>query len=249
MNQEENYHISFFRPTTNRALTNRNMVLWLIGIWAVAIFGFHFLMRVIEKPTPEPQLTAFNAVWSSVKTNQANPDEVKQFALSALHVAGKVFIKPDYRAALDNGFTWATFQLADSAQRAALSKALLHFEKISAEAKTINDDDYLNAKQELGALIQPLLGLQPGHVLTKIAPLELQSSDIDQFTEANKALVETCMPLYSIHNQSVLTDTRFLGFPFHYFYTAVFLLLLFIGLCWVYCYKVDQYNKKMGIAE
>jgi putative solute:sodium symporter small subunit len=249
MDKNNNYRISFFRPTTDRATQNRNMVLWLLGIWVVAIFGFHIVMRAIEKPTPEPALTAFNEVWDAIQTEQASADEINTFAHATLHVAGKVFISADHRAALDNGITWATFQLADSAQKVALQSALQKFETISSATPGINDAQYIEAKNALGGLAQSILGLSPNEVLAKILPLELRSSGMATFTSENKEMVATCMPKYTIHNRSVLTDTTFLGFPFHYFYTAVFLLILFIGLCWVYCYKIDQYNKKVGIAE
>ncbi len=225
------------------------MVLWLIGIWAIAIFGFHILMRVIEKPVPEPQLITFNEVWNDVKEGNAEDAALLKFANSTLHVAGKVFISTEHRAALDNGITWATFQLADSAQQAALLIALRDFEKAEAEAGAVTDADYISAKLKLGGLAQTILKLQPDEILAKILPLELKSSGIEALSNENKEIIETCMPFYTIHNRSVLTDTTFLGFPFHYFYSAVFLLILFIGLCWTYCYNVDQYNKKLGIEE
>ena len=249
MDKENNYHISFFKPTTDRSKYNRNMVLLLVSIWAVAIFGFHFLLRAIEKPTPEPQLITFIEVWDNVKSGDATADEITKFAQSTLHVAGKVFISTKHRAAIDNGITWATMQLADSAQKIAITDALVNFEKAANEASAVTDKEYIEAKLKLGALTQSVLNLNPNDILSKILPLELRSSGMDIFTEENKTIVETCMPFYTIHNRSVLTDTKFLGFPFHYFYTAVFLLILFIGLCWVYCYKVDKYNEKLGIVE
>lgn len=249
MSQENNYHISFFQPTTARARYNRNMVVWLISIWAVAIFGFHFLLKAIEKPTPEPELLVFNEVWENVKTGNATSEELLKFAQATLHVSGKVFIKADHRTALNNGISWATYQLADSVQKAAISELLLKFESAAKNANVVTEPDYIKAKLELGAIAQQILKLNPATVLAKILPLELRSSGILEFTEANKATVEACMPLYTIHNRSVLTDTKFLGFPFHYFYTAVFLLILFIGLCLAYCYKVDKYNASIGLAE
>jgi putative solute:sodium symporter small subunit len=249
MNKKNDYHISFFKPTTDRAKHNRNMVLWLLSIWTVAIFGFHILLRVIEKPTPEPQLITFNEVWSSVKSDNANAAEITKFAQSALHVTGKIFIAPEHKAALDNGITWATMQLADSTQKVAITEALLSFEKAEKEAQVVTDKGYIDAKLKLGALAQSVIGLQAGSVLAKILPHELKSSGIEIFTDENKAIVAKCMPLYTIHNRSVLTDTKFLGFPFHYFYSAVFLLILFIGLCLVYCIKVDKYNKSIGVVE
>jgi len=249
MDEKNNYHISFFKPTTERAKYNRNLVIWLIGIWAVAIFGFHFLLRVIEKPTPEPQLITFNKVWNNVKTENATNEEIAQFAQTTLHVAGKIFIKSEDRAALDNGISWATMQLADSAQKKAISKALQNFESVTANTQALTDENYISAKIELGALAASILNIDPQNVLAKILPLELHSSGIEIFTEQNKAIIESCMPFYTIHNRSVLTDTTFLGFPFHYFYTAVFLLMLFIALCWIYCYRVDKFNEKMEISE
>jgi putative solute:sodium symporter small subunit len=57
------------------------------------------------------------------------------------------------------------------------------------------------------------------------------------------------MEKHLTHNRSVLTDTKFLGFPFHYFYTAVFLLVLFVGLCLVYCRLMDDLSAKYGMEE
>jgi putative solute:sodium symporter small subunit len=249
MNLKNDYHISFFKPTTDRAKYNRNLALWLICIWALATFGFQFLLRAIEKPTPEPQLITFNEVWDNVKSGSANNDELTKFVHSTLHVTGKVFISPEHRGALDNGITWATFQLADSAQKLAIAEALVEFDLATTEMNTITDENYVLAKLKLGALAQAVVGLAPNDVLVKILPLELKVSGMEVFTDANKAVVEECMPFYTIHNRSVLTDTKFLGFPFHYFYTAVFLLILFIGLCLLYCYRIDVYNKKNGLAD
>jgi putative solute:sodium symporter small subunit len=249
MSNDSNYHISFFRPTTERAKTNRNIVLLLVSIWAVAIFGFHFVMRAIEKPTPEPELVTFNSVWESVQTGNASEEELKQFANSALHVAGKVFIKTEHRNALDNGISWVSMQLADSAQKIALKNAAISFNEASKNAESVSDQTYIKAKNELGGIAQQIIGVEPGSTLYHILPLEINAEGFDAFTDENKKIVAAAMPLYMIHNQSVLTDTKFLGFPFHYFYSAVFLLILFIALCYAYCVMIDKYNKKMEIAE
>lgn len=249
MEKNNDYRISFFKPTTERAKYNRNMVILLISIWAVGVFGFHFLLRAIEKPTPEPELTVFNEVWDNVKNEKANNKELLKFAQSTLHVAGKVFIKSEHRTALDNGITWATFQLADSAQKQALIVALNDFELETSRADAVTDETYIAAKIKLGALAGSILQLSADNVLGKILPLELSSKGIESISDDNKTIIEAAMPLYMVHNRSVLTDTKFLGFPFHYFYTAVFLLILFIALCYAYCIKVDKYNKKMEIAE
>jgi len=249
MESSNEYRISFFKPTTERARVNRNMVVWLVSIWAVCIFGFHFLMKAIEKPTPEPELIIFQEVWDGVKSGTATVDEMEQFALSALHVTGKVFIQPEHRAALDNGISFAVFQLADSVEKAALSLDIQAFERIVEDANDLTDAAYVSARNQLRNTASSILNLSTNHVLSGILPYELKSGELNTLHQENIPVIETAMPLYMTHNRSVLTDMIILGFPFHYFYTAVFLLILFIGICWVYCFRVDRYNASVGIAE
>ena len=57
------------------------------------------------------------------------------------------------------------------------------------------------------------------------------------------------MERYLVHNRSFLTDTTFLGFPLHYYYTGQFLLILFIVLCLIYARVTDKMNTRLGIEE
>jgi putative solute:sodium symporter small subunit len=93
------------------------------------------------------------------------------------------------------------------------------------------------------------LDLSPYDIRTKIIPFEISSSSFNELNLASLAGLPEIMKKYLIHNQSFLTDFKFLGFPFHYFYTAVFLLILFVGLCWIYCVKIDSLNKRLDIAD
>jgi putative solute:sodium symporter small subunit len=86
-------------------------------------------------------------------------------------------------------------------------------------------------------------------VRTKILPVELMSADIENLTSKTKENLPGIMTKFLVHNQSFLTDFKFLGFPFHYFYTAIFLLILFVGLCWLYCVRTDNMNAKMDIID
>ena len=104
-------------------------------------------------------------------------------------------------------------------------------------------------KEKLIALLRGIYDLHPNDVRAKIAPLEVHAGMMETFNDENKAVFEEAMGLYLVHNRSVLTDTKFLGFPFHYFYTAVFLLILFVGLCWLYCVRTDMYNRRYGIED
>ena len=59
----------------------------------------------------------------------------------------------------------------------------------------------------------------------------------------------SAMEKYLVHNRSFLTDATFFGFPLHYFYTAQFLLILFIILCIVYAKAIDKIHTRLGIEE
>ncbi len=249
METNNEYHISFFKPTTIQAKRNRNLALMLIGFWAIAIFGFQILLRVFEEPTPEPSYITYEKVWTDVKAENASQAELQEFAKSTMAVLGKVMINPEDKAILGNGLNWAVFQLADSVQKVQIEKQVLAFEKLKAEITNIRDESYLKAKAELSLIVSPIINLSDKDVRAKLLPLELSFSQMLVFDAKNKELLPATMKKYLIHNQSFLTDFKLLGFPFHYFYTAVFLLILFVFLCWLYCIRIDKFNKLYNIED
>jgi len=246
---QNDYHISFFKPTTPQAKWNRNLAIKLILIWAVAVFGFHFLLRAIEKPTPEEAYVKYEQVWENILSEDATTDDMQVFGNVTLSVLGKVFIKPEEKSALMNAISWTSFQLADSAQKILLQEQIAEFEKLKSEDISISDVAYIEAKNSLSLIASEIIGLDSKDVRSKILSVSLSSSQLESFKEENKSMIPTIMSTYLIHNQSVLTDFKFLGFPFHYFYTAVFLLILFVFLCWLYCVRVDAMNIKLDLEE
>ncbi|MGM0463926.1 MAG: sodium/substrate symporter small subunit [Bacteroidota bacterium] len=246
---QQDYHISFFKPTTDSARRNRNIIVQLILIWAVAIFGFQILLKVIEKPTPEKAWEIYQVHRDKLEAGSSDASVLVPVSQSALSVLGKVAIDPVHRTALDNMISWSAYRIADSAQRAVLTDKLAAFETVAATTDVVTADDYVAAKNDLIPVIQEIFALSPSDVRSKIAAVELHSSMMDSFSDENRKIVREAMDFYLIHNRSVLTDTVFLGFPFHYFYTAVFLLILFVGLCWLYCVRTDMFNKKYDIED
>ena len=243
------YHISFFRPTTPRAKANRTIVIWLASIWAVSIFGFQILLLVLEKPTPEPAYLTFQSVWGDVEDNSADRIELQEFGKSALSVLGKIAISDKEKATLENALSWSIYQLTPDSLRSVLVARVQGFEKIKAEIVNISNPDYVAARNVLSKELSPVLVLASNDVRRNILPLALRSSSMKVLTDDTKVSLPAIMEKYLIHNQSVLTDTRFLGFPFHYFYTGVFLLILFVGLCWVYCVLVDRLDARLNTVE
>jgi len=243
------YHISFFKPTTRIARLNRNIVVYLVCIWTVAIFGFQIALKVFEKPTPEPAYLEYEQVWDRVAGNTASDQELRVFARTSLSVLGKNFIDPGHRQALDNGLSHSLYLLAGQEKGDQLKKRIAEFEKLKTVNRNITDPVYVDAKKELASLAAPLLGLSGNDVRTPLISIELSSSMMDALSEESREAIPVAMSTYLIHNQSFLTDGRIFGFPFHYFYTSIFLLVLFVGLCWLYCVRTDRRDKILGIKE
>lgn len=243
------YHISFFKPTTPHGKANRNLTIWLVVIWFVAIFGFHFLMRAIEKPTPEPAYTTFEQTWAKIEAGTAEAADIQEFGKASLSVLGKIAIAADDKAVLNNAFSWSVYELTADTLRESLMAKIKRFEAIKEEITQIDDKAYVETKLALSTGLSPILNLSLMDVRATILPLELSSENMDALTEETVNKLPAVMAKYLIHNQSFLTDTQFLGFPFHYFYSAVFLLILFVGLCWLYCVKTDQLNAKFNVVD
>jgi len=244
---QNDYRFSFFKPTTESARHNRNMVVQLVLIWAVAIFGFQIMLKILEKPVPEPSYTLFESSWQSIEAGTPAVTDYQGAGQAVLSVLGKIAIQPDDKLLLNNALSWYAYQLAD--QKEEFITRVADFEEVAASISDITDEAYVAKKNELVPVLAELFGLDEMDVRSKIAPLEVKTSLMESFEDSDRDQMMETMGFYLIHNRSVLTDVRFLGFPFHYFYTAVFLLILFVGLCWLYCVRTDMFNKKYGIED
>ena len=247
MNESPNdYHISFFKPTTPQAKSNRNMVIWLVSVWFVAIFGFHIVLKLIEKPTPEPIYTEFNKAWGNLENNTAAQKDFQVIGQASLSVLGKIFVSADEKSVLQNALSHSAYWLTADSLKSSLIKEIESFLVIKDEAVDINDAQYQSQKKALIKRLCPVIGLSNLDVRKELIAIELTSSNINAFTVETQSRLPDIMQKYLVHNQSVLTDMKFLGFPFHYFYTAVFLLILFVGLCLGYCVRTDMLNAKFN---
>ena len=248
-NQEDSYKISFFKPTTELAKVNRNLTLKLLIVWVVAIFGFQILLKIVEKPTPEPAYTSFENVWESVKSGNSTVEEKQIAVKSFLSVLGKLMVKPDDREVLDNAVSYYTYQIVPNNSRSEFINLVNEFNSINNNEVSLTDKDYIVAKARIIDKASDILDVNKYSLKAKLLPFELNSRYMMELDIDNLLSVHTVMSKYLIHNQSFLTDFRFLGFPFHYFYTSVFLLILFVGLCWFYCYRIDIIHKRLNVNE
>lgn len=213
---DSTYDVSFFSPKTPATKDNMKMVVIMLIVWAAAVFGFQFLLIAMNKPTPEASLSNFTKVWPGIQTGTASEQDQKDLAKVVLMVLGKnIAVKEPHKKVLRNVLTATTFALGAQGTDP----------KAAASAIGLGSEGF-----------DPLLAS-----ILKMSLVPVTSATI---SDADKAALPQIMDLYLIHNRSALTDTRFLGFPFHYWYTSQFLLILFVALCWIFCFKTDAANVK-----
>jgi len=212
------YRVNFFKPKTDHAKANMKMVVIMLTAWAVAVFGFQLLLLAIEKPTAERTLGQYESVASVVAEGKATAEQKQTLARSLLMVLGKnIVLKDSDKAILKNTLCNTIASIDPKAT-----------ETPEAAAKAIG----LGSKD-----FDPILTKILASSLVPVKPLSAE----------DKEKLPKIMNLYLTHNQSVLTDTRFLGFPLHYWYTAQFLLILFVVLCWLFCKQTDKANRKFNL--
>lgn len=246
--ETEKYRISFFKPTTQQAVYNRNLIVKLFIMWAVAIFGFQILLKILEKPVPEEALISFNTAWDKIESEGASASDYKAAGRSMVQVMGKINLLPDDYIALKDGVGWALAMVYPDQDIEVLQKHVSQLNVLKDEITSLRDENYLETKNIIISKAAPALGMDTGTLLAQLLAIGLDD-DMQNILEASRSRIPDIMALYLTHNRSVLTDTIFLGFPFHYFYTAVFLLAFFIGLCWIYCYRTDKLHAKLNFLE
>jgi len=249
------YSFSLFNPVSQYGRKNRNLILTLLIIWFVAIFGFQLLLLIVQKPTPEKTLLTFESVWENVKTGKATEQEKKDFVNSLVAVAGKSSVKPANRIVLDNALTWSVFSMVSDTEKVILSQQIRELvtikEKLPNAAGaeyTLMQSDLIRIKTNINSIANEKSGIDPTNNKEAILPYNLNAENKELSADDMESLPKI-MKLYLTHNQSFLTDAKILGFPFHYFYTAEFLLMLFVGMCLFYSIRVTQLQKKFSIKE
>lgn len=249
------YNFSLFKPVSPYGRKNRNLIITLLIIWFVAIFGFQMLLVLVQKPTPEKTLIAFESVWGNVKTGNATYQEKKDFVNSLIAVAGKSSVMPENKIILDNALTWSVYGMISDSEKVVLSSQIAQLVSIKEKLPKATDAEYLLMQSELirikatiNSIANEKTGVDPTNNKAVILPYSLNAEN-KELSAGDMEALPNIMKLYLTHNQSFLTDTKFLEFPFHYFYTAEFLLMLFVGMCLFYSIRITQLQKKFSIME
>jgi hypothetical protein len=226
-------HINFFKPHSPFAKENMIFTLALVGLWAVAVFGFQFLLIALQKPTPEPAHQAYAQVWGAVEAGEATTDQRKTFSRAVLSVLGKnVAVTAEHKSVLSAALSATVLGLLNDGDEAEFTASL------AAENKT-----------EALRLAAGAIGLEDkgfDKIMRELLPKSLMPSASAELGVDVKRKIPAIMDRYLIHNRSTLTDFTFIGFPFHYWYTSQFLLILFVLLCLVYATKITRIMVKHG---
>ena len=212
-------------------------------------------MLIFQKPTPEKSLTKFEAVWDNVKNGKANETEKQDFVKSLISVEGKSTLKKEKKAVLDSAVTWTVHSMVGDSEGVLLSSYINTLKDTREKLVKADNEEYTKLQSELvltkasiNSMLDKKIGIEATSVEAALLPYCL-TAQCKELSDECKASLPEIMKLYLTHNQSFLTDSKFLGFPFHYFYTAEFLLILFVCLCLIYSMRITQLQKKFSIKE
>lgn len=256
MESSDQYNFSIFSPRNLHGKKNRNVIFTMLVIWAVAVFGFQFLLKAIEKPTPEKALTLFESEWSVIAVGNEEEADYRALLNSLLMVKGKITVAVSDRELLSEAISSVTFRMMPDSLSPLVLEKVTELEKMHSDIATLKGEQYMDLKfriqdasTNLIRILEPYTGYGTTSLEAPILAASLKKDYPVSLTEPSLARLPDLMKLYLTHNQSVLTDTKFLGFPFHYFYTAVFLLILFVAMCIIYNIMIEWRLGKEGIVE
>jgi uncharacterized membrane protein len=256
MESSDQYNFSIFSPRNRHGRKNRNVIFTMLAIWAVAVFGFQTLLRVIEKPVPEAALGQFEEQWSKINNGTEADADYKAILHSLVMVKGKITVTEADRKLLSEAMTAVTFRLTPDSVRLLVMDGVAGLSRMHEEISSLKGQQYLDMKTlirytgtGLEEKLEPFTGFTAGSLEAQILVAGLRKDWPATISGPEMSRLPEVMKLYLTHNRSVLTDTSLLGFPFHYFYTAVFLLILFVVLCIVYNRLIEWRLNKEGIVE
>jgi len=233
MSDDKRYEVNFFRPLSNHAKANTKLIITLATIWAVAVFGFQFLLMILNEPTPEEAYTTFTKVWPEiVKGENVNSASQEEFSKSLLYVLGKNIAVSDAHKLI---------------LKESLSQTLYNMQVDSLKPLFMTEPNEINISLAKKALQLKETGFDK--IFADLLPYSLIKVEKGELSQLTIAELPAIMKLYLVHNQNILTDFKFLGFPFHYWYTAQFLLILFVILCLVYAVVIDKANTTHDFVE
>ncbi|MDZ7633257.1 MAG: hypothetical protein U5L72_01965 [Bacteroidales bacterium] len=92
MESSDQYNFSIFTPRNRHGRKNRNVIFTMLAIWAVAVFGFQILLRVIEKPVRKRLLHCLKQSGLMLPAETAIRQIIQTLLGSLLMARGKITV-------------------------------------------------------------------------------------------------------------------------------------------------------------
>ena len=149
MESSDNYNFSLFKPRNLHGRKNRNVILTMLLIWAVAVFGFQILLRLIEKPTPEKSLAGFESVWPQAFANDLRSVDYKTLLNSLVLVKGKTTVSPADKKILNEAISSIIFNVIPDSIRSGIMECISNIHVAKSEISEAKDQDFLDLKESI----------------------------------------------------------------------------------------------------
>jgi hypothetical protein len=159
MQATSDYHFNLFQPFTEHGRKIRNLILTMLAVWAVCVFGFQVLLKVVEKPTPEVSLNRFDAAYASLEQGRSDQSTVREFLHSQILAAGKNVIKPADREVLVSGINLAFRMLIPDSVREPMLAKLPEMITMKEKLTKAKDQEYLDLKTGISRIQSDLMTL------------------------------------------------------------------------------------------
>ncbi|MBL6989910.1 MAG: DUF4212 domain-containing protein [Bacteriovoracaceae bacterium] len=227
----KDYNINFFTPKSGFMQSNSRLISVMVITWVLAVFGFQTLLKITESPVPEPQYHTFKEISAEVKSGTISTQSKLKLLKINLNLLTR-YIPLRSNESLKKLTTVLINDLLPESARGELQTLIS--EKGNASASMLSA---LQMSQT--DLLAPIIP----YSLTSIVGNEVALNEVQTKLDFMDGIVAK----YMIHNRSALTDTKILGFPFHYLYTSEILLIIFVLICLVYCLVFQKIVEKHGV--
>ena len=156
MEPTDQYNFSIFKPRNLHGKRNRNIILTILLIWAIAVFGFQFLLRVIEKPTPEKALTMFESAWPAALSGIPGEGDPGTLLHSIILVKGKNIVKPEDQKVLSDAINTLFYMGVPDTIRTRIIMQTSGLNELKKRLPGLKDQEYLDVsariREEAGSL-------------------------------------------------------------------------------------------------
>lgn len=233
MSTRSDYNFNFFRPKTAFSRDNSKLISVIVIVWLVAVFGFQLLLKMTESPCPEKGYLSYQKIAEKFEVGQLNASDKLELTRINLSLMSRYV------------------GLRNNQALKVYTSVLIHDLMPETEKEKLISYTKINNSEIPVDFIVTGIGMDSNDLRAYVIPYAVTAFEVPENiqTEIEKMapLMKNLLNKYMVHNRSFLTDSTFLGFPFHYFYTSELLLFIFIGLCLVYCFIFQRILNKHGM--